>query len=180
MDDWTWQSFVTEQIGEILALAPYLMHPPQKENIAQKIEQCILLFSRGSAKAFADLMYLSPSVPLDWRHGRALPVLNLLLRVCYRLSIPLLDFLTGNITIKQLQPLKDLPICQQYRKTNRPFDISQVQKLLETALLAEPPLSVRQVAKNIKYDITDLYRHFPDLCHKITARYKLYKKSNSI
>jgi len=177
--DWQWQFFVGQQIGDILANAPYLMQIPQKQKLANAIDLCIVSYFQGKAKIFADLMFLSPTVPSDWRSGRALPVLNLLLRVCYRLSISLLDFLTGNVTISPQFVLKELPLCQQYYKTNRPFDLIQIKELLETALSEFPPKSLRQVASAIKYDRTDLYRYLPDLCHQINLRYKLYKKSTS-
>ncbi len=175
--DWQWQFFVGQQIGTILANAPYLMQIPQKHNVANAIDSCIASYSGGKAKTFADLMFLSPSVPSDWRYGRALPVLNLLLRVCYRLSISLLDFLTGNVIITQKEVFKELPLCQQYYKTNRPFDLIKIKQLLETALSEFPPKSLRQVASAIEYDRTELYRHLPDLCHQINVRYKLYRKS---
>ncbi len=177
--DWQWQFFVGQQIGYILAHAPYLMQIPQKQKLANAIDSCIVSYFQGKAKTFADLMFFSPTVPSDWRSGRALPVLNLLLRVCYRLSISLLDFLTGNVTISPQFVLKELPLCQQYSKTNRPFDLIQIKQLLETALSEFPPKSLRQVALAIKYDRTDLYRHLPNLCRQINLRYKLYKKSTS-
>jgi hypothetical protein len=173
--DWQWQLFVGQQIGDILANAPYLMQTPQKQNLAHAIDLCITFYSGGKAKIFADLMFLSPTVPSDWRSGRALPVLNLLLRVCYRLSMTLRDLLTGNVDITRKEVLKELPLCQQRYKTNRPFDLIKIKQLLETALSQFPPQSLRQVASTIEYDRTELYRHLPDLCHQINLRYKLYK-----
>jgi hypothetical protein len=129
--------------------------------------------------AFADLMCLSSTVPRDWRNGNALPQLNLLLRVCYRLSISLLNFLTGDVIINQPLLLKDLPLCQQYKKHNRPLDLIKIQESLEKAFFSSPPQTVGQVAQAIDYDKSELYRYFPDLCRKISARYKLYKNSPS-
>ena len=178
-DNLEWQGFVCEQVGEILAAAPYLIEPPQKEKLHSTIDSCIKESTGGSSKAFAAQMYLSPTVPRDWRVGNALPQLKLLLRVCWRLSISLLDVLTANVTITQPLILKDLPLSEQYRKTNRPLDLGKIQEFLEQALSFSPPQTVEQIADEIKYDRTDLYRYFPDLCRQISGRYKLYKKSSS-
>ncbi|MBD2772626.1 TniQ family protein [Iningainema tapete] len=175
LDDWEWQNFINQQIGSILANAPYLIQLPCLDKLANAIDFCIQTYGRGNASYFAEQMFLSPTVPLDWRQGRTLPSLNLLLRVCYRLSIPLIDILTGNVKVLEPQALKELPLCQQQRKTNRPFTLNTVQQLLENALIEEPPKSVMEVAAAISYHKTELYRHFPDLCRQITTRYKLYR-----
>lgn len=176
-DDWEWQNFVVHQVGEILAYAPYLIQPPQKEKLASAIDLCINSATGGKNTAFADLMCLSSSVPRDWRTGHALPQLNLLLRVCYRFSIPLLDFFTGNVTINEPIVLKELPLCQQHSKTNRSFDPVKVEEFLMGALSSSPPKSLRQVASEVGYDPADLYRNFPDLCRQISASYKSHSKS---
>jgi hypothetical protein len=163
------------RIGSILANAPYLIQLPSKDKLANAIDLIIQTYAHANASYFAEQMFLSPTVPLDWRRGRALPSLNLILRVCYRLSIPLIDILTGNVKEIELQASKELPLCQQQRKNNRPFNLNSVQKLLENALIEEPPKSVMEVAAAISYDKTELYRHFPDLCRQITTRYKLYR-----
>ncbi len=122
-------------------------------------------------------MCLSSTVPRDWRTGHALPQLNLLVRVCYRLSVSLIDVYLNNLTINNPVVLKELPSCQQHSKTNRSFDSMKVRDSLQTTLSSEQPLSLRQVAAELGYDPADLYRHFPDLCRQISARYKLHAKS---
>lgn len=49
--------------------------------------------------------------------------------------------------------------------------------VLEAALSLEPPQSLRQVAATIGYDPGDISRFFPDLCHQISARYRLYRQT---
>ena len=122
-------------------------------------------------------MYLSQTVPRDWRLGNALPQLSKVLRVCYRLSISLIDIYLGKLNIDSPIVLKDLPLSEQYSKTNRPFDADKVREFLEVHKESSPPQSLKQLAFKIGYDPTDLYRHFPDLCRQISARYKLHNKS---
>ena len=177
IQDLEWHNFVAQQVGELISQAPYLIEPPNRELVAQAINKCINIVTKGNAKAFAEQMYLSRTVPRDWRLGNALPQLSKLLRVCYRLSISLIDIYLGNLNIDCPIILKDLPLSEQYSKTNRPFDADKVRQFLELHKESFPPQSLKQLAFKIGYDPADLYRHFPDLCRQISARYKLHNKS---
>ena len=176
--DKQWHNFVAKQVGELIAQTPYLVEPPLPESVAKAIDKCINIATNGNASAFAKQMYLSKTVPRDWRIGKALPRLNKLLRVCYRLSISLIDIYLDNVDINHSIALRDLPLCEQYFKTNRPFDADKVREFLEQHKESTPPQSLKQLALKIGYDPADLYRHFPDLCRQISKRYKLHNKSN--
>jgi len=176
--DVLWQSFVAQQVGELIAQAPYLIEPLNRESVADAINKCIVAVSKGNAKTFASEMYLSLTVPRDWRVGKALPQLNKLLRVCYRLSISLLDIYLGTLEVDSSIALKELPLSEQYSHTNRSFDVDKVREFLELHQESSPPQSLKQLAFKIGYDPTDLYRHLPDLCRQISARYKLHNKSS--
>ena len=177
IQDLEWHNFVAQQVGELIARTPYLIEAPSRELVAQAIDKCINVATNGNAKAFAEQMYLSQTVPRDWRLGNALPQLSKLLRVCYRLSISLIDIYLGKLNIDSPIVFKDLPLSEQYSKTNRPFDADKVREFLEVHKESSPPQSLKQLAFKIGYDPTDLYRHFPDLCRQISARYKLHNKS---
>jgi TniQ len=176
--DIIWQSFVVSQVGELIAQAPYLVEAPNRDSVANAINKCIDAATDGNAKAFAQEMCLSLTVPRDWRIGKALPQLNKLLRVCYRLSISLIDIYLGNLKIDSPIILKELPFSEQYSKTNRSFDADKVREFLELHFETNPPQSLKQLAFQIGYDPADLYRYFPDLCHQISTRYKLHNKSS--
>jgi hypothetical protein len=175
--DIEWQNFVTQQVGLLIANAPYLIETPKREFVALSISKCIQVATKGNSKAFAQEMFLSSTVPRDWRVGNALPQLDKLLRVCYRLSISLTDIYLGQLKIDNSIVLKELPLSEQYFKTNRPFETEKVRKFLESHKEANPPLPLKELAAKIGYDSKDLYRYLPDLCHEISARYKLYNKT---
>ncbi|MBE9229916.1 TniQ family protein [Phormidium sp. LEGE 05292] len=167
-----WQTFVHQNLAQLLAAAPSLPSPVPRENIARGVNLCINAVTGGNAKAFADLLCYSASVPGEWRRGNALPQLDLLFRLCYCLQIPLLEFLTGKVVLDQPVSLIPLPPHQSTRKKYRPFDSALVQSLLEAALQKDPPKTMRQVALDIGYDPGDLFKYFPDLCRAISQRYK--------
>ncbi len=150
--DVLWQSFVAQQVGELIAQAPYLIEPLNRESVADAINKCIVAVSKGNAKTFASEMYLSLTVPRDWRVGKALPQLNKLLRVCYRLSISLLDIYLGNLEVDSSIALKELPLSEQYSQTNRSFDVDKVREFLELHQESSPPQSLKQLAFKIGYE----------------------------
>jgi len=150
--DVLWQSFVAQQVGELIAQAPYLIEPLNRESVADAINKCIDAVSKGNAKTFASEMYLSLTVKRDWRIGKALPQLNKLLRVCYRLSISLLDIYLGNLEIDSSISLKELPLSEQYSQTNRSFDVDKVRGFLELHRESSPPQSLKQLAFKIGYE----------------------------
>lgn len=174
--DLEWQNFIAQQLGLLIAQAPYLIEPPLREYVALAIDKCIEVVTLGNAKAFAEQMYLSSTVPRDWRVGNALPQLDKLLRVCYRLSISLIDIYLGQLHLEHPIVFQELPLSEQYFQTNRPFDALKVREFLEQHQESNPPQSLKQLASKIGYDSRDLYRYFPDLCSQISSRYKLYKK----
>jgi TniQ len=175
--DMGWQNFIAQQVGLLIANAPYLIETPKREFVALAIDKCIEVITKGNSKAFAKEMFLSSTVPGDWRVGNALPQLDKLLRVCYRLSISLIDIYLGKLEIDNPIVLKELPLSEQYFKTNRPFDTEKVRAFLEEHKELNPPQPLKELAFKIGYDSKDLYRYLPDLCHEISTRYKLYKKS---
>ena len=40
----------------------------------------------------------------------------------------------------------------------------------------KPPPSMREVARRLQYNSSHLYKHFPDRCRAIAARYRAYQK----
>lgn len=97
-------------------------------------------------------MYLNRSVPSDWRCGKALPQLNLLLRVCYLLSISLPDIYLGNFKIDSPIVLKELPLSEQLYIHKRSFDVHKVREFLELHKESLPPPSLKQLAFKIGYE----------------------------
>jgi TniQ len=54
---------------------------------------------------------------------------------------------------------------REYRKNCR----EKAKLTLESALTEVPPHSIHQIARNTKFSLTGLYRHYPDLCHRVAA-----------
>ena len=60
----------------------------------------------------------------------------------------------------------------------RKFETERLRCALEGVLQEEenPPPSMREVAKRLQYDSSHMYKHFPELCRAIAARYRAHQK----
>jgi hypothetical protein len=178
-DELKWHTWIFHNLSDILAAAPRLSALPLRENIAKGMAFCIHQATNGNQQAFARLVYTSITGPCDWLAGRALPQLPMLLRICYCLQIPLLNFLMADFQAATAMLLTPLPVSQQSRRTHRPFPAAHLQLLLESALSTHPPLSLEKVAHRAGYRPSDLSKYFPDLCRAISWRYQHYCQAHT-
>jgi hypothetical protein len=56
-------------------------------------------------------------------------------------------------------------------RRERLFDHPAVRQKLQSLLLEEPAISVREAARRLGHGVRSIYRCFPDLCKEISQRY---------
>jgi hypothetical protein len=106
-----------------------------------------------------------------------------LLKICYCLNTSLLEFLAGELkTLDQEQLTLPPLIKRKPRASARVFDsayLRNLQQKLQEFLVSDkrPPLSMEQTVKQLGHDRRTIYRHFPDLCHKISVKYDNYQSA---
>lgn len=173
-----WHSWVESAVGTLLAASP-VATPPPRERIAHVIRQCI--GPPGGLTTFAHALQLNPSSLCQWGRGTHLPSINVLVDLCYRLDIPLRDFLLAEPVRINPEPIHSrppmgAPTAPTVRR--KPFDAHFVRRALADALQSpeEPPPSMREVARHLGQAYNYLLDRFPDLCHAISARYLAYRQ----
>jgi hypothetical protein len=174
----TWQSWVENAVGTLLAASP-LATPPPRERIAHRIKQCI--GSPGGLTAFAHALQLNPSCLCQWGRGTHLPSITVLVDLCYRLDIPLRDFLLAEpvrINPAPIHPRSPPGVPREPAAGHKPFEANRVRGALEDILQSsvEPPPSVCAVARHLGYAYNRLQYRFPDLCRAISARYLAHRQ----
>ncbi|MEH2158869.1 TniQ family protein [Nostoc sp.] len=175
-----WQTWVAQVIGELIASTPYFASPPPKENIAKSLGRAIEIITDGNIAAFASLVELPKNTVWMWQRGKALPQVDLLLKICHFLGVSLLDFLTsediGNLVKTILNPSQQR--SHRTRISPKSFDSEQVQDALLAVLANDeiPPLTMKEAAQRLGYDRRTIFQHFPELCHDISAKYLNYRK----
>ncbi len=127
------------------------------------------------------LMTIPKNTLWMWQTGKALPVLDMLVKICYRLEISLVDLLKPEqLTTKSFTKISHKTIRRSptVRSSPKPFDANKVQNALLTILESEnkPPLTIEEAAKHLGYNRRTIFSHFPDLCRAISAKYRNYGK----
>jgi len=183
-DKLRWETWIVDSVGELFAAAPLLPSSPPRERIAAVLSTYVDQVAEGNIAAFARMLQIPKNTLWLWQAGQVLPQLNVLLQICHHLGISLLDLLTG----KAVEHLDRATVLtqNQYKHApkvpNRVVDVSQVRRALEEVLEEDvyPSPSMQEVARRLKYDRRFLYRHFPSLCHAISARYVSYRRASRL
>lgn len=94
LDELKKQIWISDVIGELLALAPGLSSPVLKESIAKSLRTCVDILTEGNVAALARLLGIPKNTLWGWHNGKFLPLFDDLLKICHSLGISLSDFLT--------------------------------------------------------------------------------------
>lgn len=171
VEELNYEVWVFNAISELVATAPMLPQPPSKQIVQQAISECICRIGDGKHHAFSCLVGISNSTVANWVSGRALPSLDLLLRMCYRVGISLKDCLTGQVFADSpsWESSSGFLLPKRARSTNS-RERQRIQHMLESALVEDPPPSVAEIAKRLGYIRShSLTKLFPDLCKQLSA-----------
>jgi len=180
-EECAWQIFVTQEVGVLLATAPTIPAEPTVQNVSSTVNRWVDLMTGGQAKTFARQLQISEASIGCWRSQKRRPLLGMLLRLCHLFGTSLQDvFIQGSNAVIEANFDKDrLPIqVDRPKRSRRTFDYEKVRMGLLEVLNnnIEPPLSMRQVCKQLGFENAIIYRYFPEQCRAISARYMAYQK----
>ncbi len=181
-DELVWATWVANALGDLLAAGPQLPRTPTREHLAQTIRLCIDRAASGNPSAFARLLHVGRGDVNRWHRGKALPRLNVLLNIAYRLGTFLPDFLSGCPASVPIQGfVRSAPVAPNnnalrlaVRRRTR-INSSDVSRILHTALTEIPPPSLTKVMKRLSHTEVTVRRHFPRLCSEIAKHYAEYR-----
>ncbi len=181
-DEWQWQSWVVDVVGELVAAAPRLALPVRREKIRAAITDGMEQVAGGKAYRLARELHLSLFAVIGWTKGLRVPQLSFLLRVCHRFGTTPLHLLTDDppeitVTAQNVPAWNESP--SRPSAPRKRFDAEVVQRALEEVLknAETPPPSMREIARRLGYDHPTLHSHCRDLCRAISARYLDYQKN---
>ncbi|MEH1867798.1 MAG: TniQ family protein [Nostoc sp.] len=177
----SWQIWVAENIGKIIATAPQLESFPSREVIGKIIYEYVNQATKGNYTDFARFIGNPRTNVGEWCSGRKIPTLITTLQICESLDIPSLDFFRGII-----HPINNTSINKQYHKQKlQKLDIPKRQcfdwELFRQALIASleklPPPTMAEVIKDFGFiPTTSFYTRFPSLTDAVNTRYANYQK----
>jgi len=185
-EQWNWQNWVADSIGELVAHNPDLIVTSHQRNIPDLIEAYREQAADGSMRILAAKLQLSRRTFIAWQQGKQIPQMESLMRLCYCCGVSLYSVFTsqsGALDLDKLkiQSLPDIPNPTGNRRHRIPLDVDYIQQSLESVLASEeqPPPSMRFVARRLNYSPRELREHFPELNHAISSRYKNYRKAQA-
>jgi len=175
-----WYQWVESEVGTLIAVAPRFSSPLSRHNIALSTEKV----TNGNQLALARRLHVTQTSIWKWLGGESVPQLGTLLRICFRMGISPLAFLTEVIE-PPAPPREDEMSSPMKKRQPRPykrFDVERMRSVLEAALQRrdEPPLSMADLARSLGYDQTILRKYFPDLCKAISKRYLDYLREKRL
>ena len=172
----TYQQWIYEMIGEMFSAAPNIPAPPSKSNLVANFTECINMSTGGNQIAFSRQFNVTLKSIWNWNRGEQIPTMGNLLKLCYQLGISPLGFITGDkehlkSSFIEFTPMSTVPNTK--RKKYRKFEADQVRSVLLSVLQnpPNPPPSMREVARGLGYDYSQILVKFPDLCKAISSRY---------
>ncbi len=178
-DDFERQCWIAVHAGELLAAAPDLTVVPAKEQIATMLSLCVDQYAQSNLSVLARKMNVSSSCLWNYLRKDGLPFFDFLIRLCYTLSIPPLEFLTASSLPRRAFlpiPIKDLPEVSRGAENGiTQDDVRHMRHVLETLLAREEIAvypSLEEIAQWIGCSVETLRRYCPDLCRASVKRYK--------
>ena len=162
-------------VGELIANAPSVAIPPEREHISLAIKSLSEQITQGNISFLAHRLGMTEGTMQMWQRGAEIPQLGQLLQLSFCAGLSLFQFLTmetaSSLVFCTTSANGDSPIIERGR--HKRLNPDELQGLLENVLLEDPPPSLKEVALRLGYRSSDhLSRRFPDLRRAINERYK--------
>jgi hypothetical protein len=143
---------------------------PGREQIANAIRVCTKRLTAGNGQVFLRLSHLSKGRTPFWTQRKNVPVLNSLLKICHKMGIPLVDFLTledplANGCVARASIRIEAEQVMVHRR-------KKARAVMRQALNEKPAPSVKEIAGRLNYKhLSSLKKVSPDLYQKIVQRH---------
>ncbi len=176
--EFAWQQWVTHALGGVVARLPGISIEPKRERIRQVVSDAVEDLADGNTTAFARLLGLPRGTVENWRQGKRIPEMDMLLRLCYRLDLSLCEVLFQEA--EPLQPHLRDPVpparfpCRKRTAINQESIAHQLEQAASRA--ENPPPSLKEVGLRLGYQPTTLYKINRAACHAIAERFTAYRR----
>ena len=177
-----WQRWVTEQLGNLFALAPTVIAPPPRTRIHEVLRRA--LQQRGPERPgchqeFARSLGVIRATYSTWLSRQIIPPLETLLSICARWNITLYECLFEDVSALVLHAelgVSDERMDKHQQNGKSSWGTLQIRETLEAILTNEefPPPSLGAVARRLGCYPASLRQHHKEVCNALTKRYQAY------
>jgi hypothetical protein len=165
-EDSKWQLWKARSAGELLASAPNLQ-TPVRSHVVKSLRYCIDKYGWGRTNCFISRFKMSEALLRSWLLDKAIPALEAILQLTYKMDVSLLSFLCGNLD-PESQSLReeDKDKDRGTRKpiTDSPLLPEAVKIILAAAASSEEHPSLQRLVELTGWHRSSLQLYFPDLC----------------
>jgi transcriptional regulator with XRE-family HTH domain len=167
-----YQAWVAQQFGQLMEIAPHAQ-PVGKENIQKILVRYVGSFSEGNRTAVAESAGCRRSSFYNWYNGASTARVDLLLRMCHELGIPLTSLVTGIVAEPEAAARVETAMQARRRRGVAPQRTpEQIKEVLRLATKEQPAPSIREVAERLGYSTpTQLYGADKDMCKVIVRNF---------
>jgi transcriptional regulator with XRE-family HTH domain len=174
------QQWIHDYIGALLSCGPSFPPAAYRCHIAETLTAYEKVLTGGSGHAFAKYLSIDPTTLQRYKRGELVPQLSMVVHLCRRLRISPTELLNGTsmeVLSEQCLHTPGIPALSKPKSSLKKFDHQKVLPALEAALQStiEPPPSMREVARQVGYDVGHIMHYYRSHCHKIAQRYLAYR-----
>ena len=166
--EFEYEIWTSNQVGDLLALAPQLKGVPLGSRLRDNLSSYINQLTAGSLEEFGRVTRTSRMVLRGVMTGKHRSRVDLLLRLCYSLRIPVRKLLEEDTT-----PNIASGLSRKRRLGKNQRRRPEILRVLQQALVEEPPPMLAEVARRLDHDRAEsLSRIAPELCKRIVVRHQ--------
>lgn len=164
-----WQSWVYDNIAELISEFPRILQVNDENLIANNLKKIVNHYS-GSLRRFAQVVDLQRSTLNKWVYHDVRPNFNLLLGLSYCVGLTIRQIATEQLQLNSTeitllrQPAKKLSFI------NRTLDRELCEQRLNSAILDNFIPSINEIARQVSIDQRTLRYHFPEKVQYIAAK----------
>jgi transcriptional regulator with XRE-family HTH domain len=163
-------------IGELFAAAPRLHGLSLHNVLTENLRACVNAVTGGNVEAFALKCHVARSVVHFYLRQSSLPTIEIVLRICCELKVPITAFLENDPNRAELHWKHARPVVEPRAAFRQP---EQVRLVLLRALDEESTPSLSEIAQRLGYKGTDrLYQVDSETCKQIAAKYRKSGRSH--
>jgi hypothetical protein len=162
-EEHAWQAWVSQSLGDLLALSPTLEEPVTRQQVRERLMSAMQKTPPGKLRYFPC-------------HAQSVPRCSLLLCICAAMGLSPTEVLFGEQAIPSPEVMALAGSLQGYhRPYTRQEQAQFFQAIEETRTSSEyPPLSLAAVARRLGCPANILSRCHPEACRVISTRYQDY------
>jgi TniQ protein len=179
--EWHWQNFVTDQLGSLISDGCHRQRF-QKNRLKTALSACIDQTTDGNTSRFSKIIGKKRNTVWGWQINNLKIPLPDLLNICWCGGIDLLDFLYAKDLILNEAAFKPAINNSSGGNTKRRpalnIDSRATENALRRMLDSQPPQPMTAIALQLNVHKRTLYKHFPQLCKRISKDYRDYEFGN--